>query len=1062
MFSKFFIDRPIFATVLALLMIFAGILTVKTLPIGQYPDNISPPTVSVSASYPGANAETVAKAVAVPIEEHVNGVQGMLYMSSTCGSDGSYSLTITFHNDVNLDDAAVEVQNRVSQASAQIPSVVTEEGINVRKQSTDNVLFISLNSDDPELYDALYLTNYAQLNITDALSRVEGVGAVNAFGGGEYSMRIWLDPYRMRIRNITPADVAAAIEAQNIEVSPGQVGNPPGDNGAVFSFTLTTQGQLTTPDQFGNIILRTDGNGILRLKDVADVELGSTNYTAVSKINGKETALIGVAQRPGANALKVADGTLKRLEELSQYFPEGIHYNVVLNATNYVNASIDDVFTTFIITTLIVMAVILIFLQNWRAVIIPMITIPVSLIATFAIMKVLGFSLNTLTLFGLVLAIAIVVDDAIVVVEDCSRIVDKGLMTRRQAAEKAMRELQGPIVGEVLVLLSVFIPTAFISGITGELYKQFALTIAVSTAFSGFNALTLTPALCALFLTPRKPTKFFLFKWFNKGFGATEKGYGDLTSKMLAHPFISIIIYFIISGVAFYGLLKWPSGYIPEEDQGYFMTSIQLPDGASLERTEALVDELGAEIKKIPYVKDVMSVAGYSMMGAGALSNYGSYFVILEPWSKRGKKGSVEKVIEMVNEISYRFQEAIIFSINPPAIPGLGVSSGLQMQLLDINNLGTAALVDAMAQVEEAATKDDRIKQITSLWTGLVPQYAINIDRARIELQNISIEDVYNTLSSYMGSTYVNQFIDFGRIYRVVVQGNGNSRSSIEAIPSLSVRNAEGNMVPFSTFTEIEPMMGEPSVSRYNMYTTASLTATPGSGVSSSEGIKAMEEIVHQTLGRNFSYAWTGIAYQETQSGTTISFVFIFAIIMTILVLAAQYESWTSPIAVVLSMPMAILGTILGCIIMKQSLTIYTQIGLILLLGMSAKNAILIVEYAMDFRKAGVDIRKAAHDAGVIRFRPILMTACAFVFGVMPMMFATGAGANSRIDLGSAVVFGMAMNAIFGTLFVPNLWELMQKFQEKYLDGLFKDPTPPASTGQNVEEGGSTSAASSI
>ena len=1049
MFSKFFIDRPIFATVLALLMIFAGLLTVKTLPIGQYPDNISPPTVSVSASYPGANAETVAKAVAVPIEEHVNGVEGMLYMSSTCGSDGSYSLTVTFHNDVNLDNAAVEVQNRVSQASAQIPSVVTEEGINVRKESTNNVLFISLNSDDPELYDALYLTNYAQLNITDALSRVEGVGSVNAFGGGEYSMRVWLDPYRMRARNLTPADVAAAIEAQNVEVSPGSVGNPPGDNGTVFSFTLTTQGQLTTAEQFGNIILRTDGNGILRLKDVANVELGSTNYTAVSKINGEETALIGVAQRPGANALDVANGTLKRLEELSQYFPEGIHYNVVLNATDYVNASIDDVFVTFIITTLIVMAVILIFLQNWRAVIIPMITIPVSLIATFAIMKIMGFSLNTLTLFGLVLAIAIVVDDAIVVVEDCARIVDKGLMTRRQAAEKAMTELQGPVVGEVLVLLSVFIPTAFISGITGELYKQFALTIAVSTAFSGFNALTLTPALCALFLTPRKPTKFFLFKWFNKGFSATERGYGALTSKMLAHPFISILIYFIISGIAFYGLLKWPSGYIPEEDQGYFMTSIQLPDGASLERTEKVVDDLAAEIKKIPYVKDVMSVAGYSMMGAGALSNYGSYFVILEPWSKRGKKGSVEKVIAMVDEISERYQEAIIFSINPPAIPGLGVSSGLQMELLDINSLGTAALMNAMEEVQAMAAKDSRIKQITSLWTGLVPQYAINIDRSRVELQNINISDVYSTLSSYMGSAFINDFIDFGRIYRVVVQGDGTSRANVEAIPSLSVMNSEGKMVPFSTFAEVVPMMGEPSVSRYNMYTTASLTATPADGVSSSEGIKAMEEIVHQALGRNFSYAWTGIAYQETQSGTTISFVFIFAIIMTILVLAAQYESWTSPVAVVLSMPMAILGTILGCIIMKQSLTIYTQIGLILLLGMSAKNAILIVEYAMDFRKSGVDIIKSAHDAGVIRFRPILMTACAFVFGVMPMMFATGAGANSRIDLGSAVVFGMAMNAIFGTLFVPNLWEIMQKFQEKYLDGLFKDPAPA----QNAQSG---------
>ncbi|MCH5232085.1 MAG: efflux RND transporter permease subunit [Muribaculaceae bacterium] len=1046
MFSKFFIDRPIFATVLALLMIFAGILTVKTLPIGQYPDNISPPTVSVSASYPGANAETVAKAVAVPIEEHVNGVEGMLYMSSNCGSDGSYSLTVTFHNDVNLDDAAVEVQNRVSQASAQIPSVVTEEGINVRKESTDNILFISLNSEDPELYDALYLTNYAQLNITDALSRVDGVGAVNAFGGGEYSMRIWLDPLRMRARNITPSDVTAAISAQNIEVSPGSVGNPPGNNGSEFSFTLTTQGQLTTAEQFGNIILRSEGDGLLRLKDVANVELGSTDYTVVSKINGRETALIGVAQRPGANALKVAKGTLDELEQLSQYFPEGIHYEVVLNATDYVNASIDDVLTTFLITTLIVMVVILIFLQNWRAVVIPMITIPVSLIATFAIMKILGFSLNTLTLFGLVLAIAIVVDDAIVVVEDCSRIVDKGLMTRRQAAEKAMRELQGPIVGEVLVLMSVFIPTAFVSGITGELYKQFALTIAVSTAFSGFNALTLTPALCALFLTPRKPTKFFLYKWFNKGFGATEKGYGALTAKMLAHPFLSIIIYFAISGIAFYGFLKWPTGYIPSEDQGYFMTSIQLPDGASLERTQEVVDGLAAEIKKIPYVKDVMSVSGFSMMGAGALSNYGSYFVILEPWKKRGRKGSVDKVIEMVDELSAKYQEAIIFSINPPAIPGLGVSSGLQMQLLDINGLGTGAMMEAMEEVEARAAKDNRIKQITSLWQGLVPQYAVNIDRNRVKLQNLSVEDVYDALSAYMGSSFVNDFIDFGRIYRVVIQGNGLSRANVEAIPMLSVRNSNGDMVPFSTFCEVVPSMGEPSVSRYNMYTAASLTATPAKGVSSSEGIAAMEEIVHEVLGRNFSYAWTGIAYQETQAGTTISFVFIFAIIMTILVLAAQYESWTSPVAVVLSMPMAILGTILGCIIMKQSLTIYTQIGLILLLGMSAKNAILIVEYAMDFRKSGVDIKKAAHDAGVIRFRPILMTACAFVFGVMPMMFATGAGANSRIDLGSAVVFGMAMNAIFGTLFVPNLWEIMQRFQEKYLDGLFKDPTPPAQT----------------
>ena len=1041
MFSKFFIDRPIFATVLALLMIFAGILTVRTLPIAQYPE-ITPPTVSVSASYPGANAETVAKAIAVPIEENVNGVEGMLYMSSSCESDGSYSLTITFEHGVNLDDAAVEVQNRVQEATHYLPAAVTEEGISVRKESTNNVLFISLESDNPELYDALYLTNYAQLNITDVLSRVKGVGGVNAFGGGEYSMRIWLDPYKMRIRGVTPSDVAAAIEAQNMEVSPGSVGNPPGARQADFQYTLTAQGQLVTAAEFGDIIIRSDGDGLLRLKDVADVELGSSNYSAVSKINGKETALIGVAQRPGANALEVANGALKKLDELSQYFPEGVHYKVVLNSTDYVNASIDDVLTTFLITSLIVMVVILIFLQNWRAVIIPMITIPVSLIATFAVMKILNFSLNTLTLFGLVLAIAIVVDDAIVVVEDCSRIVDKGLMTRRQAAEKAMLELQGPVIGEVLVLMSVFIPTAFVSGITGELYKQFALTIAVSTAFSGFNALTLTPALCALFLNPRKPTKFFLYNWFNKFFTKTENGYGNLVSRMLKHPLISILIYFVISGVAFYGFLKWPTGYIPEEDMGYFMTAVRLPDGASLQRTEKLVDELGAEIKKIPYVKDVMSVAGFSMMGGGAESNAGSFFVILEPWHKRGKKGSIDNVIDMVDEISARFQEAIIFSVNPPAIPGLGESSGLQMELLDINNLGTAGLMSALESVELEAAKDSRIKQVTTLWQGLVPQYMINLDRSRVELQGLTMDEVFSAISAYLGSQFVNDFIDFGRIYQVVVQGSGLSRENVEDLSRLSVRNSDGLMVPFSTFASVQPSMGAPTVSRYNMYNTASITATPAHGVSSSEGIKAMEEIVHKALGSNYSYAWTGIAYQETQAGTTISFVFIFAIIMTILVLAAQYESWTSPIAVVLSMPMAILGTVLGCIIMSQSISLYTQIGLILLLGMSAKNAILIVEYAMDFRKSGVDIVKAAHDAGVIRFRPIMMTACAFVFGVMPMMFSTGAGANSRIDLGSAVVFGMAMNALVGTLFVPNLWEVMQRIQEKYFDKLFKDIAP--------------------
>ncbi|MDE5875641.1 MAG: efflux RND transporter permease subunit, partial [Muribaculaceae bacterium] len=982
-----------------------------------------------------------------------------MYMSSS-SSDGSYNLTITFKNGTDVDEAAVKVQNRVQQAEAQLPNAVKQQGVSVNQQSSNIVLFISLESDNPERYDALYLTNYAQLNLTDPISRVDGVGGVGAFGAGEYSMRIWLDPEALRSRGLTPLDVENAISAQNMEVSAGSVGTPPDGNNSQFSFTLTSKGQLTTAEEFGNIILKAGNGGMLRLKDVAKVELGSSSYSQVAKVNGKATALIGVEQNPGANALDVADGVLKELDKQAQYFPDGVHYNVILNSTDYVRESIDDVVNTFVITSLIVMVVILIFLQNWRAVIIPMITIPVSLIATFAVMKIMGFSLNTLSLFGMVLAIAIVVDDAIVVVEDCSRLVDQGNISRRAAAEKAMRELQGPVVGEVLVLLSVFIPTAFISGITGQLYKQFALTIAVSTAFSGFNALTLTPALCALFLTPRKQSNFFIYKWFNAGYEKVVRLYDKITTRMLAHPVISIMTFLILAGAAFYGFVTWPTSYIPEEDMGYFMTSVELPTGASVERTEKIIDELSEEIRKIPYVKDVMSVAGTSFMGGGSSSNVGGINVMLKPWKERGKKGSVDKVIAMVDEISARQQEAIVFSVNPPAIPGLGMTSGLQLQLLDINNLGASQLKEALRAVQEKAKSDPRIKSVTTMYQGAVPQYNVKVDRDRVQMLGLDLSEVYSTLASYMGGSYVNDFVEFGRTYQVTVQGNGLARDNIENLVRLSVRSADGKMVPFSAFTTVEQVMGEPSVSRYNMYTTASLTATPAKGVSSSDGIKAMEEIVKEALGNNYSYAWTGIAYQETQAGTTISFVFIFAIIMTILVLAAQYESWTDPIAVVLSMPIAVLGTVLGCIFMSESISIYTQIGLILLLGMSAKNAILIVEYAMDFRKAGQPIRKAAHDAGVIRFRPIMMTACAFVFGVMPMMFATGAGANSRIELGTAVVFGMALNAVIGTLFVPVFWELMQTFQEKYLSGLFKDPNAGKTGGVDPALSPSTTGAS--
>lgn len=1054
MFSRFFIERPIFAIVIAVAMVLAGALTYSSLPVAQYPD-ITPPTVMVNATYPGADAKTVAETVGVPIEQQVNGVEGMMYMSSSSGSDGSYSLTITFEQGTDLDEATVKVQNRVSQAEPTLPTAVKQQGVSTASRSSDQILMIALQSDDPERYDALYLTNYANLNLTDQLSRVDGVGQVQAFGGGDYSMRIWLDPAKMRERNITPADVETAIQSQNMEVSAGSVGAQPSPGNEAFTYTLTTRGRLSDPSEFANIILRSDGDGnILRLGDIATVDLGSVTYTQIARVNGQQAAMIGISQLPGANALDVAKACEARLEELKQYFPPGVNYSIMLDTTQFVTASIDELLITFLETTLLVMLVILLFLQNWRAVIIPMLTIPVSLIATLAVMKWMGFTLNTLTLFGLVLAIAIVVDDAIVVVEDCSRLLDEGKLNPRQAAEKAMIELQGPVIGEVLVLLSVFIPTAMVSGITGQLYKQFALTIAVSTAFSGFNALTFTPAMCALFLKPKKPTTFFLYRWWNKAFGATLNGYMKIVGQFLKRPAVAIALYFAITALAFWGFIKWPTSYVPAEDMGYFLSSVQLPTGASLDRTDKIVNEFSSQLMQQPGVKDVMAVSGFSFMGGGASSNLGSVFVILEPWKDRkAKDESINAIIDKANMIGNSMQEPIAFSLNPPAIPGLGMTSGLEMQLLDINSHGAAQLKQALDAIKDEADKDPRIASVTSLFEGTVPQYSINIDRNRAKMQGLTMESIYSTLSAFMGGSYVNDFVEFGRVYQVNIAAEGASRSRIDDVLKLSVRNERGDMVPFSTFATVVPSQGEPTVSRYNMYTTASLTATPAKGVSSSDGIKAMEEIVEKAVGNNYGYAWTGEAYQETQAGTTITFVLLLAVIVTLLVLAAQYESLTDPVAVVIAMPTAILGTIVGCMLMGQSISVYTQIGIVLLLGLSAKNAILIVEYAMDFRKAGETIRQAALDAGRIRFRPIMMTALAFVFGVMPMLFATGAGAASRISLGSAVVFGMAINAVVGTLFVPNFWELLQRFGEKYITNFFhanKGLDPADETTKNI------------
>lgn len=1031
---KFFINRPIFATVLALIMVVAGLVTLHILPIAQYPE-ITPPTVEVSAVYPGANAETVAQTVGLPIEQQVNGVDGMLYMSSNSSSSGAYSLTITFAVGTDIDMATVMVQNRVSIAQGSLPEAVIVQGITTRKQSSNIVMMLTLSSDNP-VYDGLYLGNYASLNMTNELTRLPGVGSVSVMGAGSYSMRIWLDPSAMRIRNLTPNMVFQAISTQNTQVSAGYVGQPIASADNPFQYTLTVKGRLTTPEEFGNIILRTEKGGkLLRLKDVARIELGSSSYNVTSNLKGQQTAAIAIYQLPGSNSLDVAKAVKEKMAQLGANLPDGVKYEVTLDTTEVINASIDEVLVTFLETTALVILVIFLFLQNFRAVIIPCITIPVSLIGTLAVMSALDFSINTLTLFGLILAIAIVVDDAIVVVENSSRLMDTGKYTAREAVTEAMKEITGPIVGVVLVLLAVFIPTTFISGISGQLYKQFALTIASATVLSGINSLTLTPALCALFLQTNKGSNFFVFKAFNKGFGKTQQIYDDITGKMLKKPVPTLIAFGIITAAAVLMFMRWPTTFIPQEDDGYFLVSSQLPPASSLNRTEAVSKQINRILDSYPEVKTYIGISGFSIMGGGELSNAGTYFVILKNWKERkGKEHTAQSVVNRFNREAYGIQEAQIFAMVPPAIPGLGASGGLQLQLEDRKNLGPTEMQRAIETLEASYRTKPQLLSLSCMYQANVPQYLLNIDRDKVQLLGLQLNEVFSTLSYYMGAAYVNDFVEFGRIYQVKIEAGSQAQKTIDDVLHLSIENSDGKMVPFSAFTEIKETLGLDQINLYNMYSSASITCIPNPEYSSGEAIQAMEELIQEQLGDNFGYEWTSVAYQETKAGSTTSIIFIMALLVAYLVLSAQYESWTSPLAAIMGLPIALLGALLGCFVMGIPVSIYTQIGIILLIALSAKNGILIVEFARDYHKAGNPIRDSALEAGHVRLRPILMTSFAFVLGVMPLLFATGAGAESRISLGAAVVFGMAVNTIFATMFIPSFYELLQLFQEKVLD----------------------------
>lgn len=1034
--SKFFIERPIFATVLALLFVVAGAVCLNVLPVAQYPD-ITPPTVQVKATYPGANAQTVAQTVGIPIEQQVNGVEGMLYMSSTSSASGEYNLTVTFEVGTDIDMATVMVQNRVNAALSTLPEPVKQQGVTVRKQAANILMFLTLTGDS--LYNGLYLANYAQLNLADQLSRVPGVGSVQVMGAGNYSMRVWLDPEAMRIRSLSPQQVYQAVAAQNMEVSAGYVGQPVGsgdDN--PYQYTLSVRGRLTDPEEFGNIILRVeDGGRILRLRDVATIDVGSQTYSTVSRVNGQAAAAIAVYQLPGANALEVVDLVRNRMEELGESLPSGVHYKVTLDTTKVVKSSIQEVLKTFAEATLLVVLVIFFFLQNWRAVIIPCVTIPVSLIGTLAFMALLGFSINMLTLFGLILAIAIVVDDAIVVTENATRLMDSGrYSTPREATEQAMKEITGPIVGVVLVMLAVFIPTTLIGGISGQLYKQFALTIAASTVISGINSLTLSPALCALLLRPavaeRKKTA--IFRGFDRVNERVQRLYDRTVGRLLVRPLMAATTFVLFALIAFFMFAKWPSTFLPEEDDGYFMVAVQLPPASSLPRTEEACSEVENLLLSYPEVETCITIAGFGIMSGGAQSNAGTCFVVLKDWKERkGSNHSAVDVVERFNREAYvGIEQAQVFAMVPPAIPGLGNTGGLQLELEDRRSLGTNEMQRAIDELLANWHTEPALAGVSSVYQANVPQYFLQIDRDKVQIMGLKMSDVFDALAYYMGQAYVNDYVQFGRTYQVLLSAGERSQKNISDVLRLSVTNDNGNVVPFSAFTRLEERLGMDQITRYNMYDAAAITCNVAPGYSSGEAIDAMERLVKEKLGDRFGYEWTSVAYQEVNAANTTSVVFIMALLVVFLVLSAQYESWTSPVAAIMGVPIALLGAVVGCWIFGLPVSIYTQIGIILLIALSAKNGILIVEFARDFRREGNSIRRSAEEAAHVRLRPILMTSLAFVLGVVPLLFASGAGAGSERSLGAAVVFGMLLNTVIATLYIPNWYEWMQTVEERF------------------------------
>jgi hydrophobic/amphiphilic exporter-1 (mainly G- bacteria), HAE1 family len=1029
MISKFFIEHPVLANVIAILMILIGGIALYGLPISQYPD-VVPPTVQVTTRYPGASARTLMETVALPVEQQVNGVENMLYMQSTSASDGSYSLEVTFRIGTDLNVAQILVQNRVASALSSLPSAVQAQGVTVKKRSTAPLLFVILTSPDKR-YDGLYLANYATINLVDELSRVPGVGEVRQFGAGQYSMRIWLDPEKLKARSLNAQDVVQALQQQSEEVTAGQVGTPPTPPGVDFQYTIDLQGRLSGVSEFEDVIVKTGNTGeITRVHDIGRVELGAQTYSQAFTLDGKPGAGLGIFQTPGANALDVERAVQAKMETLARRFPQGLTYSTPYDTTVFVHASIQEVYKTLIGAAVLVLIVILVFLQDWRAMLVPATTVPVTIIGAFAAMWALGFGVNFSTLFAIVLAIGIVVDDAIIVVEGAAHNIEQG-MSGHDAAIRAMNVLLAPIIGITLVLMSVFLPAAFLPGLTGRIYAQFALVIAATALLSAINAITLKPTQAALWLRPAVPVerRNVFYRGFDVVYARVERGYVGLIRRMVSRAGLMTIAALIVVALAGWGLARVPTGFLPIEDQGYLLVVVQLPDGAALTRTQKALDQVSAIAGADPAVDHVVAIAGVSALDDSApLANAGVAYVVLKDWSVRDDLrtlfGRLPKALDAV--------DARVIALPPPPIQGIGNVGGFTMQIeLRDGSADFAKLQSITGAVVANAQSQSALQRVSTTFRAVAPQLRIEVNRVKAQTLHVSVDQVFATLTTYLGSTYIEQFNKFGRVFQVYAQADAPFRLRPRDIENLQVRNQQGSMVPLGTVVDITPTVGPPLITLYNLYPSSSVLGLPAPGFSSGQALRLMDENAARTLPPGAAAEWTAMSYQEKVVGNQMYFVFAMALLLVYLVLAAQYESWYMPLSVILSVPLALVGPVLVLSLLRIDNNLYVQIGIILLMALSAKNAILIVEIARVGRVSeGKTILEAAIAAAESRFRPIVMTSFAFILGVVPLVLATGAGASARKSIGITVFSGMIASTCLAVLVVPSLFVVVQRFEE--------------------------------